>query len=99
SRPHAAEPLRVSVAVSARRAVAVALDLRPEAAGATLVVHALRDATGTLPRLSGVVLETGERPRLRLSVPDDQPAGAYHGVVVDPRSGVAVGTVTVRIPA
>jgi hypothetical protein len=95
----AGEPLRVSVELISRRPVEVTIDLRPGSTAAPLVVPDLRDATGALPRIAGVVVEGGERPRLRVSVADDQPPGVYHGVVVDPHTSVAVGTVTVRVPA
>ncbi len=95
--PSPSEPVRASIEVASARPIEVSLDLRPEAAGVPLVVHDLRAAAPDLPRLTGVVLEPGDPPRLRLRVPDDQPAGVYHGVVVDERTSRALGTVSVRV--
>jgi hypothetical protein len=91
------DPVRLRIEVTSARPVEVVLDLRPEAAGAALIVHDLRAAAADVPRLTDVVLEPGDPPRLRLRVPDDQPAAVYHGVVIDERGNRAVGTVTVQV--
>lgn len=91
--------MRVRLEVASARAVEVTVDLRSEASSAPLVVHDLRAAALDLPRLTGVVLEPGDPPCLRLRVGNDQPAGVYHGVIVELPTSRAVGTVTVRVPS
>ena len=60
----------------------------------------LRPERGDGPRVPGPDVEPwgGDGFCLRLAVPDDQPAGAYHAVVLDTAADCAVGTVTLRIP-
>ena len=53
------------------------------------------------PRIHGAELEPWnvDGLHLRLVVPDDQPPGVYHAVVLDAIADCAAGTVTLRIPA
>jgi hypothetical protein len=91
---------RVRLALSTRRPVEVAVDLRPEASRAELVAHALRAADADIPPLAGAAFEldpNGGPVTLRLTVPDDQPEGIYNGLVIDAASNRPVGTLSVRI--
>ena len=91
---------RVRLELATRRPVEVAVDLRPEAAGAELVAHALRAVDAEIPPLAGATFvgdRAGGPVTLRLAVPDDQPEGIYNGVVVDAASNRPVGTLSVRI--
>lgn len=95
----AAPTTRVRLAIATRRPVEVAVDLRPEAASAELIAHALRAADADAPPLAGAafVRDDGGALVLRLAVPDDQPPGIYNGLVIDAGSNRPVGTLSVRI--
>ena len=93
-------PPRVRIEVASAQPAEVELDLRPEAAGAALVVHALRCANPATPRMTDVTLDlrSPDDPlTLRIRVPGDQPPGVYTGVILDERTSLTVGTVSVRI--
>src|SRR5436190_1754459 len=80
-----AVPAGVRIEVASTRPVEVQLDLRPEAAGARLLIHALRAVDPDKPRLTDVVLEAAsanEPARLRIGVRDDQPGGVYTGLLI-----------------
>jgi hypothetical protein len=97
-----AVPAGVRIEVASTRPVEVQLDLRPEAAGARLLIHALRAVDPDKPRLTDVVLEAAsanEPARLRIGVRDDQPGGVYTGLLIDERTSRPVGTLSVRIVA
>jgi len=96
----AATSAGVRLEVASAQPAEVHLDLRPEAASARLVVHALRAVDPEKPRLTDVVLvpaTPNEPVRLRIRVPDDQPAGVYTGLLIDERTSQRVGTLSVRI--
>jgi hypothetical protein len=67
----------------------------------TMRVLDLRPERGDAPRLSATELESlgTDGLSLRLTVPDDQPSGVYHAVVLDADADCAIGTVTLRIPS
>jgi hypothetical protein len=95
-----AERTRVRVAVSSTRPAEVSIDLVPDAAGRTLVVHALRAVGPEKPRLTDVVLEPGARGgplTLRVCIPATQPPGVYNGLVIDEQTNRPAGTVSVRL--
>lgn len=82
------------------RPVEVVVDLRPDAAQRPLRAHALRATDPSKPRLNQVMFQSngaGEPPTLHVRVPDDQPPGAYEGVVLDADSNRPVGIVRVII--
>jgi hypothetical protein len=83
------------VAVTAGRPVEVALDFRAERVTGTLRAHELRSADATKPRLSDVRItdEPDGNPVLRIRVPDDHPAGAYEGLLIDAATNRPVGSV------
>jgi hypothetical protein len=97
------ERVRVSVAVDSRRPATVSVDVRPDARSATLRLERLhRRGTGRGVLLSGAAIETssGDEPiTIRLRVAPEQPAGVYHGVIVDEETSRPVGTITVELQA
>jgi hypothetical protein len=107
-RPHApasvAQPSEAQVALTLElespRRTEVSFDLRPRSLGLPLVVHDLRAPEADKPRISGVVLETvpdEERLILRLRIPAEQPPGIYSGIILDERTSLPRGTLTVRL--
>jgi hypothetical protein len=98
--PDVAARTRVRVEVVSTRPAEVAVDLRPDAAGRSLVVHGLRAADATLPRLDDVAIAAdGDGVALRIRVPPDLPAGTYNGLVIDDETSAPVGTVSLRVAA
>ena len=92
-------PTRVKIAVTSPYPTEVSLDLRPHA-GRHLAVQALRAADELLPRLSDTVVEDAgdDGPvTVRICVTRGQPPGVYNGMIIDEATGVAVGTITLRI--
>jgi hypothetical protein len=89
---------RLVVEVRSRRPASVQLDLTAPHDGA-LATHGLHapPALGA-PALTEVALtvDGDGRLRIRVEVPDTQPAGAYVGAVVT-SSGDAIGTIAVRL--
>ena len=97
-RPASGTGLRVEVA--AARPVEVALDLRPERVTGALRAHDLRSADPRKPRLSDVAIRADDgTPVLRIGVPDDHPAGAYEGLLLDEATNRPVGSVRVVLSA
>ena len=95
-----AEFARVRLEVLATQPTEVSLDIRPNAAGRQLLVHALRAVDPDKPRLTEVTFHAGsdgEPPRLRIRVPAGQPAGIYSGLIIDEQTSRPAGTVSVRI--
>lgn len=96
----AADRARVRVEVVSPWPTEVTVDLRPGAGGTLLIVQALRAVEPEKPRLEGIVFECATAdapPCLRVRVPATQPAGVYHGVLVDAQTSVPAGTVSVRV--
>ncbi len=88
------------IEVLATQPAAVTLDLRPAAGAGRLIVHALRDAEVEKPPLRDVAVEpatNGGPSRVRVRVPPGQPAGTYHGLIVDEATNRPVGSVSVRL--
>ena len=90
---------RVRLEITSRRPVDVTVDLRRRGVAHFRVLD-LRAEQGDAPRIQGTTLDAWESEglRLRLTVPDDQPSGTYHAVILDPVLDSAVGTVTLKIP-
>lgn len=100
--PHEATPAgaRIAVEMISLQPTEVTIDLRPGAAGPSLIVHALRAAEADKPRLTEVGIEPASPDgalRLRIRVPPDQPAGVYNGLIIDERTSRPAGTVSVRV--
>jgi len=94
-----AATVMVPILMASKRPVEVALSLQQSCDLESLRVHDLRAAPGK-PRLRGIGFESGSEhsgPRLEVRVPDDQPAGAYHGVILDERSNRPAGTLSVIV--
>ena len=89
---------RLRLELTSRRPVEVIVDLRKRAAHYRVLD--LRSERSDASRISEVVLEACDQDgvRLRLRVPDTQPGGSYHAVVLDPVDDCAIGTVTLKIP-
>jgi hypothetical protein len=96
--PSSAGP-RIKLEIGSRRPVNVTFDLHRNGIALFRVLD-LRAESGDAPRILGTTLEAWEPDGfiLRLTVPDDQPPGAYHAVILDPILDSAVGIVTLRIP-
>jgi len=100
----AGHPLHVRVSLATDRRAEIALDLEPVPAGSRLVVHALR-ATAldhpavACPRITSVAFEPGtaDTGTFRVSVPEGQPAGTYHGLVIDDAHNRPVGSLTLTL--
>ena len=85
--------------VASRRPVEISVELQRQGCKQFQVLD-LRPERGAAKRLRGTTLEPlGDNGLiLRLRVPDRQPPGTYHAVVLDPSADCAVGTITLRIP-
>ena len=96
-----AERASVRIEIASRRPAEVEIDLRPARADAPLLLHGLRCTDPNTPRLIDVSLQppsaANDPWRLRVGVPDSQPAGLYTGAIVDERTSMTVGTVRVRV--
>jgi hypothetical protein len=92
--------LSLNVEVDSTWRTEVLLDLRPHSASLPLRVHDLRAPEPDKPRLTDVTLETvpaEERVCIRVRVPDDQPPGVYSGLILDARTNLPRGTLSVRL--
>lgn len=87
-----------SIAIESTRRVRVSVDasnglLDTEALPLTGADRALAHTRGPVVQIEA----TDGRTVLRVVVPEDQAAGAYHGVLLDRRSQRPVGTISVRV--
>lgn len=90
----------VPIEVASIRPVQVSLEFVPNSDAQSLVALALSSVRPGKPALTGVSFvrdKTEGRVKLRVQIPDKQPAGTYAGVVVDRNSGEARGTLSVRL--
>jgi hypothetical protein len=95
-----AAPSAVAVRIVSGRPAVVTLDLKGDADPERLVVQPLRLPEGDVPPITGAAFESdGERARLHVEVPDDQPPGVYVGAVVDRLTGAPAGTLCVELEA
>jgi hypothetical protein len=94
-----AEPVRVRVELASVQPVEVGLDLRPGTGSRPLIVHALRAVDPDRPPIAVSVIPDSEKGavRLRVHVPDDQPAGVYSGLLIDAEHTLPVGSLSVRV--
>jgi len=99
--PDASAASRIRIAVDASQPAEVVLDLRPDAAGRRLLVHALRPADGGEgARLGDVSVESDAGGAVvRVRVPPGHPAGVYNGLVIDEATKCPAGTLSVRVGA
>jgi hypothetical protein len=86
------------IAVESKHPVEVSARLDPHGPLGALRVHDLRAADEALPRLRNVSATRDDASlRIALSIPDDQPAGVYSGMIVDDETNLPAGTVCVRV--
>ena len=90
---------RLRLDVASRQPIEVTVDLYKRGLTQYRVLD-LRAADGEAPRIPGTRLEPWDSDGLRLYlvVPDAQPPGTYHAVVLDESADCVVGAVTLRIP-
>lgn len=102
----AEELLSVDVVTAGAAQVQVRIDLQPgalrslqptrghgEPSELAAIAHAIDGSTPALPPCHFQV--HGGHPRIKITVPAEQPAGTYVGAIVDRRSSRALGTVTI----
>jgi hypothetical protein len=92
----------VVVEIASPRMARVTVDLPSQANPQNLAIGGMLAVEAEKPPLKDVrlAIEPGSnRVVVRIRVPDDQPAGAYSGVIVERESGESRGTITVRIEA
>jgi hypothetical protein len=90
----------LAVEVTATQPTEVAVDLRSGIDARDLAVLDLCDiADRGKPPLSAISLDNDAdgRPRVRITVPRDQPAGVYVGAIVDRERGEGAGTLRVTV--
>jgi hypothetical protein len=90
----------VRVEIVASRPTNVSVDLRPQAHRARLTARPLHAVDPDKPPLTSVTLFRDAPDgalTVRVEVPDEHPAGVYHGVVLDEDANAPVGTLSVRI--
>jgi hypothetical protein len=91
-------PATLTVELHSPQPAEVSIDLRPRSAGIPLRVHDLRDVDPDKPRLRGAtVVATPDGVRIHVQVPADQPPGVYSGVILDERTSLPRGVLTVRV--
>jgi hypothetical protein len=93
--PQAQPAAGLDLDIQSSRRIAVKLDWRPGGRPASVRLGPLHSAEGAGKPIAEARFDGAT---LSLRVEDDQPAGAYHGVVVDAATGEAAGTLTVRVP-
>ena len=94
------ETMAVSIEVVSRRPVQVSVELRPSSDARSLVSLGLNAIDSSKPVLTDISFLPDEVPgriKLRLRIPESQPAGTYSGVVVNRDSGETRGTLSIRI--
>jgi hypothetical protein len=92
-------PTAISVDLQSRQRAEVTVDLRPGSSAGTLQVHDLRAPRGP-GRLTGITathVASERRVVVTVTVPDDQPVGAYSGLIVDAETNLPRGTIAVRV--
>jgi hypothetical protein len=89
---------RVRIELVSSRPAEVSVDLRPDATGRRLVVHALRALDPDGPRIADVSLvAAADGVTVRVRVPADVVPGVYNGLVVDEETSRPAGTVSLRV--
>jgi hypothetical protein len=91
--------LRVAVDVDSIRPTTVSLNLGPDARRSKLSVDRLHPRGSSVTPLTGVEINTAKREvvTVRLRVDPAQPAGLYHGVILDEATSLPAGTISVEI--
>ncbi|UCE63153.1 MAG: hypothetical protein JSU59_09815 [Nitrospirota bacterium] len=94
------ENMKVAVEIASQKRAQVTLDLRPHLMQAALQVHTLHAPDPHIPPLTDVSFRIDgdlNVPVLTLTIPEEQPAATYTGVVVDQKTNEARGTISVRL--
>jgi hypothetical protein len=94
------EPPLISIDILSTVRAEVTVDLRPSVVSSTLSVHDLRAGDPGLPRIGGTTIEVDpadHRVLVRIRLPDGQPPGTYSGLIVDTRTNLPKGTLSVRV--
>jgi hypothetical protein len=93
-------PPIVSVELVSKRRAEITVELKPGAAADKLTAYDLHARDSSVPRVSGIVVEStpaDNRVLVRIALRDDQAPGLYTGLVVDDASNLPRGTITVRL--
>jgi hypothetical protein len=103
--PAPAEPAtatRIALALASKQPTEVVVELKPGSAGLALSAHDLRAREPNVPRIAGVLIASDSKNDLvtiQITVPDDQPAATYHGIILDDATNLPRGTLSLRISA
>jgi hypothetical protein len=93
-----ATPARLEVELTTSRALRLRLDLHADRLRGALRAHALRSADPKRGRLDDVTCTLdGDAPIVRLTVPSDQRAGSYEGLLIDEATNRPVGSLRVTL--
>lgn len=98
--PEPASGTRIALTLASKQPAEVVIDLKPGSAGSQLSAHDLRARDPALPRISGVLVASDAQSDLvtiEIQVPDDQPAAAYHGIILDEATNLPRGTLSLRV--
>jgi hypothetical protein len=89
----------LSISVQAAGRVEATVELMSGADPARLVPTELRAYSGSAPPITDVVLalRAGEPPIVRISVPNEQPAGTYSGLLLEAETQRPRGTISVVV--
>jgi hypothetical protein len=91
---------RISVDIESTRRTEVSLDVEAIETNHRLVVYPLRATDPNKPELRDLTVSNDRMDRpvcIRVRIPDDQPAGRYHGLVVDETTGKPLGSISVQV--
>jgi hypothetical protein len=92
----AAPPIWIDL--QSRRPVEISVDLRPSPGKRSFVAHDLRATSPSLPRVAGPRIETqADRLVVRVRVPDRQPPGVYSGLIIDEKTNLPCGSLTLQV--
>jgi hypothetical protein len=102
--PEQNERVTVSIDVASRQRTEITVDLKAGPWTRTLQVHDLRSGTAdaAIARLTGITAVSRPDERrvvIAIRVPPRQAAGTYSGVIVDAKSNLPCGTLSVRVLA
>jgi len=90
----------VTLELAASRPVQVSLELRQDSENFPLVTLGLHAVDPEKPSLTDVNFVSGQKGicgKLRIIIPDGQPAGIYSGVIVNRETGEPLGTLSVSV--
>jgi hypothetical protein len=98
--PQGSDQTALTIEMESTRRTDVSIHLRPQSSGLPLRMQDLRAPDPQAPRLTEVTIEgfpEEDRVVFRIRVPDDQPPGVYSGIILDERTSLPRGTLSVRI--